>query len=122
MRWSGLYQPGWKFAPRTSELPGLLDLEGPQTYRVWVFDTEPNVDAVRNQVASLGGVTLVSPGSDKVFTVRASADQIPAIAGIQGVEWIGVPSQAVPLNMNARWVTDTDPRRLRGRQGRPPYR
>ncbi len=107
MRWSGLYQPGWKFAPRTSELPGLLDLEGPQTYRVWVFDTEPNVDAVRNQVASLGGVTLVSPGSDKVFTVRASADQIPAIAGIQGVEWIGVPSQAVPLNMNARWVTDT---------------
>ena len=107
IRWSGLYQPGWKFAPRTPQTPGLLDLEGPQTYRVWIFEVEPNPAALRDQVEGLSGVRVLPGGTDRVFTVEASAAQVPAIAGVQGVEWIGVPSQAVPLNMNARWVTDT---------------
>jgi hypothetical protein len=47
-----------------------------------------------------------------VLDIEATPAQIPAIASIPAVEWIGTPPQIVPMNMNARWVNDTGVRDL----------
>ena len=47
-----------------------------------------------------------------VLDVRASAAQVPAIAALPAVEWIGTPPKAFLMNYNARWVNDTGVRDL----------
>ncbi|MPZ69606.1 MAG: S8 family serine peptidase [Actinobacteria bacterium] len=107
VRWVGLFQPGWKFAPQTGDTPGLLDLEGSQTYKVYLFQSQPNPGSIRNEIDSISGVDVKPESSSHVLLVKGSAAQVPAIAGVGGVEWIGVKAEAVPLNADARWVTDT---------------
>lgn len=106
-RWTGLYQPGMKVAPSVGGAPGLLDLGGERTYRVFLFAQEPRPAAARAALAAIDGVELVRGGSQDVVLVRATRAQLPAIAAVPAVEWVGVLPRAVPLNMNARWVVDT---------------
>src|SRR5207244_7205104 len=87
------------------------DLSGTQTYRVYVFRAEPAPTAVARALRALRGLKIVS-NDGYVIDVRATALQVPAIAAIPAVEWVGVRPTAVPLNMNARWVTDTGVRDL----------
>lgn len=107
VRWTGLFQPGWKFAPPTGDLPGVLDLEGTQMFKVYLFQTQPNPASVGDAIASISGVEVQPESSTRVLLAKATAAQVPEIAEITGVEWIGVQAEAVALNENARWVTDT---------------
>src|SRR5919106_1218883 len=57
-------------------------------------------------LAAIRGVHVVER-SGSVFVVKATAGQVPAMAALRGVEWIGLKPNVVLLNANARWVTDT---------------
>ena len=107
VRWTGLFQPGWKFAPPTGDLPGVLDLEGTQMFKIYLFQTQPDPASVRDAVESITGAQVLPESSDRVLLVDSTAAQVPEIAALSGIQWIGVRAEAVALNENARWVTDT---------------
>ncbi|MGH2683116.1 MAG: hypothetical protein ACRDIX_07770, partial [Actinomycetota bacterium] len=111
VRWAGYYQPAWRVPVAAGGLPGLFELEGPRTYRVHVFVEDPNPGAVSQAVAEMAGVEVVG-NSGVVVDVRATAAQVPAMAALPAVEWIGIKPKAVALNANARWVNDTGIRDL----------
>ena len=111
VRWSGYYQPAWRVPIAAGERKGLLDLEGSNVYRVHVFADDPAPEAVAQALARIEGVRIIEDAGT-VFDVEATAAQVPQIAALPAVEWIGVPPKAVPLNANARWVNDTGIRDL----------
>ncbi len=80
VRWTGSFQPGWKFPAASGKIPGLLDLSGTQTYKVYVYKTQPNPGAIKSAIAGIEGVTVLPDSSDRVFLVKGTATQIPAIA------------------------------------------
>ena len=100
------YQPGWKVPQKLGEYEALMDLEGQQTYRLYVFRAEAGPVAVRDAVAAIDGVNVVETDG-RVIDLTATAQQLPAIAAVGGVEWIETKPTLAPLNMNARWVNDT---------------
>ena len=106
VRWSGLYQPGWKVPLALGEYEALVDLEGPQTYLVYSFD---DADGRAETAAALADVARVRlTGRDgRVTEVQATSNELPAIAAIPSVEWIEAKPTVVPMNMEARWVNDT---------------
>jgi uncharacterized repeat protein (TIGR01451 family) len=106
VRWVGHYQPAWRVAPAVGGRRGLLELEGPKTYLVHAFSAEPDLASVAEGLAAIRGVHVVER-SGSVFVVKATAGQVPAMAALRGVEWIGLKPNVVLLNANARWVTDT---------------
>ncbi|HKZ83752.1 MAG TPA: S8 family serine peptidase [Anaerolineae bacterium] len=106
VRWVGYYQPAWRVPIAIDGKPGLLDLAGTQTLRVWVFRAEPNPETVGQALATMTGVKVIEDAV-YVIDVEATAAQAPAIASISAVEWIGSKPEVVLLNGEARWVTDT---------------
>jgi hypothetical protein len=106
VRWMGYYQPSWRFAVAAAGRPGLLDLEGTQTYRVYVFDIEPDPAVVARALRAIPGVKVAS-NQGVVIDVKATAAQVPAIAAIPAVEWVSVKPKTIAMNSNARWVNDT---------------
>ena len=106
VRWSGYYQPAWRVPVAAAGRPGLLELKGTQTYSVYIFAVEPTPGSVRRALAGMQGVQVVGDGG-VVVDVRATAAQVPAMAALPAVEFIGIKPKAVPLNSNARWVNDT---------------
>ena len=111
VRWSGVYQPSWRVPVALNGLPGLLDLEGEQTYRVHVFRTHPDPDAVGRTIAAIPGAQVVDDARF-VIDVTATRAQVPAFAAIDGVEWVTLKPTGVLLNDDARWVIDTGVRDL----------
>jgi hypothetical protein len=111
VRWSGYYQPAWRVPAPVGGFPGLMDLNGRRSYLVYVFDEEQNLDAIAGALDSIPGAELRSPAGE-VMEVRATAAQVPAMASIPGVEWVGINARVVLLNRDARWVTDTGVRDL----------
>ena len=111
VRWTGYYQPAWRVPVAAGSKPGLLELTGTQRYRVHVFADEPAAGAVGKALAQIRGVTVLR-AEGVVVDVRATAAQVPAIAALPGVEWIGTPPKAFLMNYNARWVNDTGVRDL----------
>ncbi len=105
------YQPGSKVPSAAGDLPGLLELDGERDLRVFLFRSEPDLAAVRAQVAAVEGVTVLDQ-ADSVVRVRATAAQVPALARIAGVQWIEEDPERVALNAQARWVNDTGVRDL----------
>ena len=79
---------------------------GTRTYRVYLFPDDPRTKATARALGALPGVAVVED-SGVVLDVRATAEQIPAIAALPAVQWIGVKPRVVPHNINARWVNDT---------------
>ena len=104
-----LYQPGYKLPVAVGDFEALLDLAGEQTYRLFIFDTEPDPAAVRAQVAGVAGTQVVAE-SERVMHVRGTNAALPALASIVGVEWIELAPVLEPLNAEARWVNDTGER------------
>ena len=111
VRWTGYYQPAWRIPVAAGELKGLLDLPGKQRYRVHVFADDPNRDAVAAALNRMSGVRVLRDAG-VVVDVEATAAEIPAIAALPAVEWIGTPPKIVSHNFNARWVNDTGVRDL----------
>jgi uncharacterized repeat protein (TIGR01451 family) len=111
VRWMGYYQPAWRVPVAAAGRPGLLELTGTRTYEVHVFVEDPNPGAVGQSLKGMAGVEVVDDAS-VVVVVRATAAQVPAIAALPSVEWIGIKPKAVLLNSNARWVNDTGIRDL----------
>ena len=111
VRWSGYYQPAWRVPVAAGAKPGLLDLTGTQRYRVHVFADDPDPSAVASALARIAGVKVLRDAG-VVVDVEATRAQVPAIAALPAVEWIGTPPKAFPMNFNARWVTDTGVRDL----------
>jgi hypothetical protein len=111
VRWSGLLQPAWKVPVAANGKKGLLDLTGTQSYRVYAFRTDPAATRLARDLAAIRGVRVVSDGGP-VVDVRATPAQVPAIAALTQVSWIGITPEAVPMNSNARWVIDTGVRDL----------
>ncbi|MBA2384621.1 MAG: S8 family serine peptidase, partial [Actinobacteria bacterium] len=111
VRWSGYYQPAWRVPVAAGDKPGLLELSGPQRYRVHVFSDDPAPGAVGRVLAQMQGVKVLRD-EGVVVDIQASAAQIPAIAALPAVEWIGTPPRVFPTNFNARWVNDTGVRDL----------
>jgi hypothetical protein len=111
VRWTGYYQPAWRIPVAAGEKPGLLELAGRQRYRVYVFPSDPAPEAVGRALAGIPGVKVISDVGT-VVDVEATAAQVPAIAALPAVEWVGTPPRIVPMNWNARWVTDTGVRDL----------
>ncbi len=106
VRWAGYYQPAWRIPVAVGAKVGLLDLDGTQTYRVYVFRADPEPGAVGDALAAIPGVRVVA-NATYVYEVEATAAEVPAMAAIPGVEWIGVERQVELHNANARWVNDT---------------
>jgi uncharacterized repeat protein (TIGR01451 family) len=111
VRWTGYYQPAWRVPVAAAGRPGLLDLDGTHVYRVHVFAEDPAPGAVGDALAQIAGVEVVGDAG-VVVDVRATAAQVPAMAALPAVEWIGVKPKAVALNANSRWVNDTGIRDL----------
>jgi uncharacterized repeat protein (TIGR01451 family) len=111
VRWAGYYQPAWRVPSAAAGRPGLLDLDGTRVYRVHVFVQDPAPGAVGDALAQIAGVEVVADAG-VVVDVRATAAQVPAMAALPAVEWIGVKPKAVALNANSRWVNDTGIRDL----------
>jgi hypothetical protein len=105
VRWMGYYQPAWRVPVAGHGKKGLVDLVGKRTYRVYLFD-DPRSNATVRALAELPGVKIVEDAG-AVVAVRATAAQIPAIAALPAVQWIGVKPKVVRHNVNARWVNDT---------------
>ena len=99
VRWTGLYQPGWRIPARAHGKPGLLELKGKQHYQIHLF--HPDRAAVARALHR-------KPAN--VLDVHTSPQQIRKIAAMDGVEWITVKPKVIPLNENARWVIDTGER------------
>jgi hypothetical protein len=106
VRWTGYFQPAWRVPGAAQGKRALLDLVGTRTYRVRLFRDDPNPSAVGRALAAMPGVEIVSD-SGVVVDVRATAAQIPAIAALPAVQWIGIKPRVVAHNVNARWVNDT---------------
>ena len=111
VRWAGYYQPAWRIPVAAAGKPGLLELTGLQRYRVHVFSDDPARGAVVRALKQMAGVKVLQD-AEVVVDIQATAAQIPAIAALPAVEWIGTPPRIVPHNMNARWVNDTGVRDL----------
>jgi hypothetical protein len=111
VRWAGYYQPAWRIPVAAGGKPGLRELSGKQQYRVHVFPDDPARGAVATALKQMKGVTVLENAGVAV-DVEATAAQLPAIAALPAVEWIGTPPRVIPLNMNARWVNDTGVRDL----------
>jgi hypothetical protein len=111
VRWTGYYQPAWRIPVAAGTKPGLLDLPGSQRYRVHVFAAEHAPEVVGRALAAMQGINVLRD-SGFVVDIRATAAQIPAVAALPAVEWIGMPPQVIPMNFNARWVNDTGVRDL----------
>jgi Subtilase family/CARDB len=106
VRWTGYYQPAWRMPATVRGKKGLLDLAGTRTYRVHLFPKEPNLKAAVRALAAIPGLEIVRD-ADVVVDVRATAAQLPRIASVPGVQWVGVRPKVVSHNVNARWVNDT---------------
>ena len=113
VRWTGLYQPAWRVPVAMHGRPGLLDVPGRQVYRVHLFRTHPDPSAVGRAVARISGVRVVSDAR-VVIDIEAERAQVPALAALDGVEWVTMRPTAVPLNNNTRWVIDTGERDVYG--------
>ena len=111
VRWTGYYQPSWRFAPTVGDVPGLLDVEGEQTYRVSIFRVEPDRAATLAAIAAVPGVEVLE-AEGRAVRVRGTATQVPLLAAVPAVEWVGGDFQAELLNADARWVIDTAVRDL----------
>ena len=111
VRWAGYYQPAWRIPVAAAGKPGLLELSGRQSYRVYAFSDDPARRAVGRALKQMNGVNVVRD-EGVVVDIEATAAQIPAIAALPAVEWIGTPPRVVKHNMNARWVNDTGVRDL----------
>lgn len=106
LRWTGLFQPAWRIPVAANGRSGLLDLDGTLDLKVWGFRDDPDLGGLGDRLAALGGVEVVEDAR-WVVHVRATAAEVPAIANIPSVQWIGQKAEAVPLNAQARWVNDT---------------
>jgi hypothetical protein len=106
VRWVGYYQPAWRVPVAAGDKPDLLELTGKQRYRVHVFADDPAPEAVGRAIAGMQGVKILRDAG-VVVDIDATAAQVPAIAALPAVEWVGLVPKVVPLNMNARWVNDT---------------
>jgi hypothetical protein len=113
VRWAGYYQPAWRIPVAAGGRAGLLELTGKQRYRVHVFAEDPAPGAVGRALEQMNGVKILQDAG-VVVDVEATAAQLPAIAALPAVEWIGTPPRVVPHNFNARWVNDTGVRDLYG--------
>jgi hypothetical protein len=111
VRWAGYYQPAWRIPVAAAGKPGLLELTGKQRYRVHVFADDPARGAVARALSQMDGVQVLQDAG-VVVDVQATKAELPAIAALPAVEWIGTPPRIVPHNMNARWVNDTGVRDL----------
>ena len=106
VRWLGYYQPAWRIPIAVNNKAALLDLPGSQTYRIHIFRADPNPAAVAQALATLAGVEIVTDAG-YVIDVKATAVQVPVIAAISAVEWIGIQPTIELHNGNGRWVNDT---------------
>lgn len=106
-----LYQPGWKVPVALGQYEGLLDVEGPQRYHVHLWDSAPDPSAARAAVGAITGARVLE-ASDRVLTVAATREQVPAIVAVTDVAWVELEPTVVPLNAQARWVNDTAVRDL----------
>lgn len=111
IRWIGYYQPAWRVPVAAGGRKGLLELTGVRTYRVHVFRVEPDPLAVGRALAGMPGVRVLTDAGVAV-DVRATSAQVPAIASLPAVEWVGVKPTGTWMNSNARWVNDTGVRDL----------
>jgi hypothetical protein len=111
VRWAGYYQPAWRIPVAAGQKPGLLELSGTQRYRVHVFADDPARSAVATALKQMSGVKVLQDAG-VVVDVEATSAQIPAIAALPAVEWVGTPPKFVKHNFNARWVNDTGVRDL----------
>ncbi len=106
VRWVGYYQPAWRVPIAAGGKAGLLDLAGTQIYRVHVFRADPDPSAVGQALAAMAGVVVVEDAGVAI-DIRATAAQVPAIAALPAVEWIGIKPEIVLHNVDSRWVNDT---------------
>src|SRR5207302_7427028 len=73
--------------------------------------TDPGANTLAASLRALSGVKVVSDGGS-VVDVKATSGQLAAIAAVPNVEWVASPPTWVPMNRDARWVTDTGVRDL----------
>jgi Subtilase family/CARDB len=106
VRWIGYYQPAWRVPVAARGKKGLLDLAGKRTYRVSLFRDDPKLRATTLALAAKPGVKIVEDAG-AVVDVSATSAQVPAIAALPAVQWIGIRPKVVAHNVNARWVNDT---------------
>ncbi len=106
VRWMGYYQPAWRVPVAAHGKNSLLSLRGERTYRISLFRDDPKLEHAARAIAAVPGVEIVEDAG-AVIDVRATAKQIPALAAVPAVQWVGVKPRVVTHNVNARWVNDT---------------
>ena len=106
VRWSGYYQPAYKLPVAAAGKKGILELPGRQVYRVRGFPALRGAVALGSTLDRLDGVTVLDDAGI-VVDVAATSRELPAIARLGDVAYVGVRPRVVLHNANARWVTDT---------------
>jgi hypothetical protein len=102
----GPYQPAYKLSPALAGHPA-----GP--VHVW---THPGVPAARlaAEAVRLPGVARAEAAGGRLVVADAASAALPALARLEGTEWLEpVPHQRLH-NGNALWVTDTGVRDVLG--------
>ena len=106
VRWVGPYHPAYKLSPALAGRAG-----GP----VHVY-AHPGVSAARlaAEAARLPGVARAGATGGRLVVADAAPAALPALARLEGAEWLEpVPRQRLH-NGNALWVTDTGVRDVAG--------
>ncbi len=107
VRWAGHFEPAYKIPKGDREHPGLLQLKGEREFRVWLWPGEDTARWARALAGIRGVKVLGTSSSGRLVRIRAEARLLPAVARLEGVEWISGKAEGVLLNTNARWVTQS---------------
>jgi hypothetical protein len=99
VRWLGPNQPAYKLCP------GLEKAEGRQTLIV-VFHHQENEQDLLSDLYALGASNVLTEFNawNKSVKLDVDAEQIPAIARLNGVYWIEPYSEMTPDNVDVQWV------------------
>lgn len=99
VRWLGVDQPAYKLSP------GLEQAAGRQTLIV-VFHQQESEEALLGELDALGAGNMQAEFNawNKSVRLEVDAEQIPAIAQLNGVYWIEPYTPMTPDNMDTQWV------------------
>jgi len=112
VRWVGPVEPGFKLAPDLGRRP-LVDgtrREGGRLYVTADLFRGEDLPAASRRIAATGAEVLhASAFSDTLrLAVRATMQQLEAVARIPAVAWIEEAGEATPRNNSATWVVQTN--------------
>jgi subtilisin-like proprotein convertase family protein len=112
VRWVGPVQPDWKLSPELGVRPYADPSRRMAGRLVATIDLFPGeeLDTARDAVVATGAdiVRAIEFGDTRRLEVRATPDQLEAVAWIESVAWIEEAAEITLRNNTARWVVQSN--------------